>query len=77
MKNIKQISTKNNLKFSCVLCDEKFNTERELYKHLANYHTEFVVKVIALFEDSNDIGYMLSCLKCEYDNSLSESYWNS
>jgi hypothetical protein len=66
---------KNGLK--CPLCEQSINNDRELTKHLVNDHQELIEKVIKLYNSSPDFDYLISCLRCDLDNKLTEQWYNS
>lgn len=62
---------------TCPYCQKTFENIRDYSNHLVREHEESVKNFIELWNSIDDIGYLVSCLKREYDDLLTERYYNS
>lgn len=73
-----RVYQKGSKMYFCPYCGEVFSSERALSKHLSSYsHREYTEKLIELFDNLEDFGYFISCLKSDLDNQKTEEWYNS
>lgn len=68
--------------YTCPHCGKvfvkDFGNEKEFIEHLTEYsHRDFTDRLIDLFDNIDDFGYLISCLKNKLDNKKTEEWYNS
>ena len=61
----------------CPLCEQSINNDKQLSQHMVKDHQELIEKIIKLYNTSPDFDHLISCLRQDLDNRLTEMYYNS